>query len=202
MFYCEAMRCTMDERHCIEYQAAVHGSSFASFYVGDLYGLGVVAYRPHCVNCEQGREVAANYKPRTIKGGFSDPAQKEGTMPRECIVEGCKKEIAGQDLCNTHYDKWRRGDPEMIKLKGAKWKQIRFTKRKTSRPATPPASPSPPVRSEVSKGEPAFAGNSQIPIPPFEARLIQLLAERAGEKMDVFFLKCLRTGISMEVGAV
>lgn len=223
MFYCEAYRCRMDERHCVHYQDIVRGMDMAAFWVGDSAGRGVVAYRLNCVDCEQGRRVAASYKPNHLnsppfakggtKGGFPDPARKEESMARSiCMVQGCTKVVVAQGLCATHYDKWRRGDPEMVKLKGCEYKIIRPLKRNGGTPGTlrpvihpdtkPVRAETKPVRAEVSKREPPSKGNGEIQVPDFEAKVLYVLARQTGTTITECFLRCLRQGIEKELAGL
>lgn len=197
MFYCERYRCRMDEKHCVHYQQIVRGSDMALFWVGDASGPRLMVYRHHCIDCGQGRDVAANYDPGNAGAGFT-PARKEPEMARStCNVEGCSTGVVAQGLCAPHYDKWRRGDPDMVKLKGGEFKIIRPLKRKRGTDKPPPPSPVIPARAGI-QAKPA--GNGQIQVPDFEAKVLYAIARTTGSTITECFLRCLRTGIETELG--
>lgn len=222
MFYCEHYRCTMAERHCVHYQAAVQGGESAALHFGNAYGQELTVDRGHCVNCPQGRRVAANYKPALCPAGLPGrsehiqepyrsgplPAIKEEKMPiNTCLVPACGKPVVAQGLCSTHYDKWRRGDPETIKLMGGEFKIIRHIKRKGPIPVEAGYSPrsgtkpiKPPPRYPDGPGPSKV--NGQIQVPDFETKVLYVVARQSGTTITESFLRCLRRGIEAELGAM
>ncbi len=125
MFFCEAYRCSMEEKHCVEYQDAVRESESGEVALRSRNGDWAMLHRGHCMNCGQGKEVRRleDEKVRLEKEG-------EDMEENRCDIANCTAKPVARGLCGPHYDKWRKGNEEVVRIMGRPFSRVQPEKKK------------------------------------------------------------------------
>lgn len=86
-----------------------------------------------CLNCDHCEKFAA--VPEAHEAALFTEERKENQIEGKCKIEGCEAKIVAQNLCDKHYNGWRRGNEEVVKAMGGPFKSIRNTRGTKSRSA-------------------------------------------------------------------
>lgn len=182
MIYCEAYKCTLREDLCLFYQEEARKHESGLVFVGTSDARARVIDRSKCIHCSGGVL-------QTIREEHNE--KEEGIMG-ECLMPECKATVKAQGLCGPHYDKWRKGNKDVVDIMGQPFKVIRKFKPR----AKPSQVIGPSVKTKAGNNPPKEdKKNREVPVPPFEAHLIEVMAQRFNQSFERCFIEVIRAGI-------
>lgn len=117
LFKCNTYNCTLLKKRCIERQELARDVAIENRY-----------YK--CQHCIQGEGIRKAYAmvvrpPILFTETYKKKEDEMMDASKTCKVDGCYEPQKARELCSKHYDKWRNGDQDVIKVMGGEFNRIR-----------------------------------------------------------------------------